>query len=219
MNRRIYISILVFCLFTGCYKEKIISISDSVQINSSYSLPIGEITYQVNDYFEGLDTVSYFTLDSVAYNDTIYPNITRVINKIDIESFDIANLIGNTDNIKSITFRLIIINGFPTKCRIQTYLTSFPDLTDSLFENGAETVPPAYIDQQGMVIEPSITLKDIPVSPLMLENLPDYTFINVRGEVSTTRQDIRIVRFFPYYELRIHIAVRIEMEYNINELL
>lgn len=218
MIRGIYVFVLIFCLFTGCYKEKITTISDSVQINSSYSLPIGEIKFQVNEYFEGLDTAHYFTLDSVAYNDTIYPNIHQVINKTNIETFDIASLIGNTNNIRSLTFRLIIINGYPTKCKIQTYLTSFPDITDSLFENGAETVPPASVNQEGMVIEPSITVKDIPASPLMLENLPDYTSINVRGEVSTTRQDIRIVRFFPYYELRIHIAVRIEIEYNINEL-
>ena len=218
MNRGIYIWLLVFSLLTGCYKEKITSISDSVQINSSYSLPIGEIKYQVNDYFEALDTITFPLPDSVSFNDTLYPNVLHVIEKTEFKQFDFANLGGNPDKIKSITIRMLIKNGFPTEAGAQVYFTDNLTITDSLFNGGIEYVPAGFIGDNGRVTEPSITLRDIVLSQQMLHNLGNYQNIRIKGEVLTTRPDMDIVKFYSDYELTIHIGIRVEMDFNINEL-
>ena len=217
-NRNYLIIILIVILFAGCMKDKIESISDSVLVNSSYSLPIGTVIYSVNDYFEALDTINIPWPDSVAYNDTIYPNVLDIINKYDIKNFDFANLGGDNNKVKSITLHLIIQNGFPTEVRSQVYFTDNQFQTDSIFSGGMEIISPATLDQNGKVSEPNVQIRDILLPQNMINNLNNYTNIEIYGKVLTKRSDIKIVKFYPDYELRIHIGIRIELEYNLNEL-
>ena len=219
MTLRIY-KILLFLpiLFTSCIKDKINSISDSVLINSSYSLPIGTAIYQVNDYFEALDTIHIPWPDSVSYNDTIYPNILDTITKTDDRYFDFTNLITNQEKIKSITFRVLVENSYPTEIRTQIYFTNQFMQTDSLFSNGFESFQPALVDQNGIVTAPSVQLKDIHISEEMKNNLIHYTNIQIYGQVLTIRPNDKMVKFYSNYKLKIHIGIRIEIEYNLNEL-
>ena len=210
--------ILIVILFSGCMKDKIESISDSVLINSSYSLPIGTVIYKVNDYFEALDTIHIPWPDSVAYNDTIYPNILDTISKFDIKNFDFANLGGDVNKVKSITLHVIIQNGFPTKVLSQVYFTDNQYETDSIFSGGMEVISPATLNQDEKVTEPNVQIRDILLPQNMIDNLSNYTNIEIYGKVLTKRPDIKIVKFYSDYELRIHIGIRIELEYNLNEL-
>ncbi|HJX70463.1 MAG TPA: hypothetical protein VJ346_00880 [Bacteroidales bacterium] len=218
MIQRLIIIISVLLLYAGCFEENITTVSDSILINSSYSLPIGEVVYKINEYFEALDTVHLPMPDSVAYNDTIYPNVLHIVEKIDLKQFIFASHGGSSDKIRSVTFRLIIQNSYPTEARAQIYFTYNQSVIDSMFENGKEIIPPASIDQNGIVVEPSITMKDIYASQAIVNDIGYYTNIEIHGEVLTTRPDIRIVKFYPEYELRIHIGTRIEIEYNFNDL-
>lgn len=218
MIQRIFIPVLVLLLCAGCFEESITTVSDSILINSSYSLPIGEVRYDINEYFEALDTIQGSWPDSVAYNDTIYPNVLHVVEKIDLKQFEFAAHGGSSNKIRSVMFRLIIKNGYPTEARAQIYFTFNQTVVDSMFENGKEIIPPGQIDQDGIVVSPSIVHKDIYASPTTIDNIGYYTNIEIHGEVLTTRPDIDIVKFYPEYEFRIHIGARIGIEYNINEL-
>jgi hypothetical protein len=218
MIQRILIFISVITLCVGCFEENITTVSDDILINSSYSLPIGEVVYDVNEYFETLDTALTPRPDSVAYNDTIYPNVLHVVEKIDLQQFEFAAQGGSSDALESIMFRLIIQNGYPTEARVQVYFMINQLVTDSLFEDGIEIIPPAPVDQNGIVMSQSVILKDVYASPTTVDNIGYYTNIEIHGEVLTTRPDIRIVRFYPEYEFRIHIGARIGIEYNFNDL-
>ncbi|MBN2212818.1 MAG: hypothetical protein JW723_01120 [Bacteroidales bacterium] len=218
MIRRIIIIISVLLLCAGCFEDNITKVSDSVLISSSYSLPVGEVEYNINSYFEMLDTVQIPWPDSVAYNDTVYPNIFHIVDTIDLKQFEFESHGGSSDKIKSIMFRLIIQNSYPTEATAQVYFIISQSRVDSLFESGREIIPPASIDHNGIVTEPSITIKDIYTSQTLLDNMGYYTNIEIHGEVYTTRPDIRIVKFYPEYELRIHIGARIEIEYNLNDI-
>jgi hypothetical protein len=165
-----------------------------------------------------LDTVHIPWPDSVAYNDTIYPNVKHIVDTTDLKDFVFAAHGGGSDKLRSVTFRLIIQNGYPTEARAQVYFTNGQTLVDSLFEDGMEIIPPASIDHDGIVTNPSITMKDIYASQAILDNMGYYTNVEIYGSVLTTRPDIRIVKFYPEYELRIHIGVRVEIEYNFNDL-
>jgi len=218
MIQRIIVPISVLLLCAGCFEENITSVSDSMLINSSLSLPMGEVVYQINDYFEALDSVQVPWPDSVAYNDTIYPNVLHVIEKMDLKQFEFAAHGGSSDAIRSIMFRLVIQNSYPTESRAQVYFMINQWVADSMFVDGPEIIPPAPIDQDGIVINPNIIQKDFYASQNTVENIGYYTNIEIHGEVLTTRPDISIVKFYPEYELRIHIGARIELEYNFNDL-
>ncbi|MBN2610289.1 MAG: hypothetical protein JXB00_01910 [Bacteroidales bacterium] len=219
MKTRIYpVFLLVLITTAGCFEDTIENISDSVLINSSYSLPVGEVTYQVNDYFEALGSFNIPWPDSVAYNDIVYPNYTDIVEKTDIKQFDFANLGGNIEKIKSITLRIIIENGYPTEARAQVYFTNYFSLYDPLFPAGVETIPPATVDQNGIVTQPYTVIKDILLDEYMLENLTGYTNIEIIGQVATKKPDTRIVKFYTDYKLKIHIGLRAELEFNLNEL-
>ncbi len=219
MTLKIYKVLFVLpILLTSCIKDKINSISDSVLINSSYSLPIGTVVYQVNDYFEALDTIHIPWPDSVSYNDTIYPNLLDTITKVDYKFFDFANLGGDIQKIKSITLRLIISNGFPTEVKSQVYFTDHFSHMDPLFSGGTESILPATLGPEGKVISPNVQYRDILLPQNMIENLANYTNIEIFGQVLTSRPDIKIAKFYSDYELKIHIGLRIELEYNLNEL-
>ncbi len=218
MIQRILIFFSVISMFTGCFEENITTVSDDILINSSYSLPIGEIVFDVNEYFEALDTALTPRPDSVAYNDTVYPNVLNVVEKIDLKPFEFAAHGGSSDALKSIMFRLIIQNGYPTEARAQIYYLVNQRVEDSIFTDGPEIIPPASIDQDGIVTSPSIIRKDIYASPRTVDLIGYYTYIEIHGEIETTRPDIGIVKFYPEYEIRIHIGARIEIEYNINDL-
>jgi hypothetical protein len=218
MIQRTLIFISVISLCAGCFEENITTVSNDILVNSSLSLPIGEIVYDINEYFEALDTVLTPRPDSVAYNDTIYPNVLNVVEEIGLQIFEFAAQGGSSDALESIMFRLIIQNGYPTEARVQVYFMINEWVVDSLFEDGMEIIPPAPVDQNGIVTSPGVVLKDVYASPTTVGYVGYYTNIEIHGEVLTTRPDIRIVRFYPEYEFRIHIGARIGIEYNFNDL-
>lgn len=217
MIQRTLIFISVISLCTGCFEDNITTVSNDILINSSLSLPIGEVVYDINEYFEALDTVLTPRPDSVAYNDTIYPNVLNVVEEIGLQIFEFAAQGGSSDALESIMFRLIIQNGYPTEARVQVYFMINEWVADSLFEDGMEIIPPAPVDQNGIVTSPSVVMKDVDASPTTVGYVGYYTNIEIHGEVLTTRPDIRIVRFYPEYEFRIHIGARIGIEYNFND--
>ncbi|MFO7657602.1 MAG: hypothetical protein R6W78_11080 [Bacteroidales bacterium] len=219
MKTRIYpVLLLVFITATACFEDSFEEISDSVLINSSYSLPVGEVIYQINDYFEGLHTILIPLPDSVSYNDFIFPNLLDTIYKSDIIPFDFTIPGSDNERIKSITFRVIIENGFPTDVRVQVYFTAGLAHTNSLFPGGMESLQAASIDQNGIVTAPNVQIKDITLSPEILANLSNYTHIGIYGQIPTTRPDIEIVKFYTRYMLKFHFGMRVELEYNLNEL-
>ena len=136
MIQRIIISISVLLLVAGCFEDNITSVSDSILVNSSLSLPMGEVTYNINEYFEALDSVHISWPDSVAYNDTIYPNILHVVEETDLKQFEFAAHGGSSDALRSIMFRLIIQNSYPTEARSQIYFTYNQSIEDSIFADG-----------------------------------------------------------------------------------
>ena len=44
--------IIIIVSIASCIDENITNISESVEINSSYSLPVGDVNYSINDYFD-----------------------------------------------------------------------------------------------------------------------------------------------------------------------
>jgi hypothetical protein len=228
------ISILILNIsFFSCIDENITNISESVEINSSYSLPVGEVIYSINDYFElldslGLDTMQLDTLqlDSlralypgyVGYEDTVYVNIKYAVDTLLRKQFDFSSLGDNLEKIKAITFVLIIDNEFPTETHAQVYLSDESmTFIDSIFSDGPLVILRPDLDNNGIPVNKPPDIKYYPVSESVIENLASINNIMIYGYVETLRSDVDISKFYSDYELYIHIGARIELEFNTSD--
>ena len=231
------ISILILNIsFFSCIDENITNISESVEINSSYSLPIGDISYDINDYFELLksldldtivpDTMQIDTIQSqyrdslglVGYNDTLYTNIKYVVDTLIYTEFDFSSVEDDIEKIKAITFVSIVNNDFPTETKVQVYFADeFRAVIDSLFSTGPYIISPPELDNQGKPVDRHPDISTTPVSDYLISNLPEVRQIIVYGYVRTLRPDIDISKFYSYYILSVHLGVRIELEFNTSE--
>lgn len=228
--------IIVNILFISCIDENITNISESIEINSSYSLPIGNVLYSINDYFEllkslNLDTIMPDTLqidtiqgsqgdslDLVGYNDTIYTNIKYVVDTLIYYEFDFSSLGDDLEKIKAITFVTIINNDFPTETKVQVYFAGEAmTIIDSLYSDGPYLISPPDLDNNGIPLDRPPEIVTTPVSDSVITHLPDIRQIIVYGYVKTLRPDINISKFYSYYILSVHIASRIELLFNTYE--
>ena len=56
--------VIILTVFISCIDENITNISDSLELNQSYSLPVGDVSYTINDYFATLDTLQFDTIQA-----------------------------------------------------------------------------------------------------------------------------------------------------------
>jgi len=218
-------------LLISCVDENINNISETLEINSSYSLPIGDVTYSINEYFEmldlyGLDTLQTDTIQTlpgdsvglVEYEDTLYTNIRYTVDTLIYTEFDFSSMGEDLNKIKAITFISIINNDFPTETKVQVYFADESmNLIDSLFDDGPYSLPPPDLDNEGIPLDHPPDIIVTPVSEYLIENLAAIRHIIMFGYVRTLRTDIDISKFYSYYLLSIHIAARIELEFNTSE--
>jgi hypothetical protein len=228
--------VIINILLISCIDENINNISESLEINSSYSIPIGNVTYSINEYFEmldfyGLDTIQTDTLQTdtiqalpgdsiglVEYEDTLYTNVRYTVDTLIYTSFDFSSLGDDLSKIRAITFVSIIKNDFPTETKVQVYFAGESmDIIDSLFSDGPYSLPPPDLDNEGIPVDHPSDIVITPVSEYLIENLASIRHIIMYGYVRTLRPDIDISKFYSYYLLSIHIAARIELEFNTSE--
>lgn len=216
---KISLFFMVTFLLTGCIDENIFKVSEDVEITPSYSLPLGPLTYNINEYLESLDEVNFPCPDSLYYNDVLYPSYLPYLTRFDTNFFDFNSLSNDLDRIESVMFRLMITNGYPTMTIVQVY---FADaglaLLDSAFAEGPHILQPAAIDDQGIVTAPYEEIADVTMSPYFVQNMGNIRYIIIEGIIYTTRPDIPQVKFYTHYEYRVNIAVRIRLRINTGDL-
>jgi hypothetical protein len=210
---------LILLLFTGCLDENIFRVSEDVEITPSYSLPLGPLSYDINDYLESLDTLTLPWPDSLYYNDTLYPNVLPYLFRFDDQYYDFSFLSGNVERVERVMFRLILSNGYPTMTVTQIYFADGnQNIMDSAFSDGPHVMQPAPLDDEGVVTAPIVEIVDVTMSPDFVQNMGNIRHILIHGIIYTTRPDIAQVKFYTDYAYHIHIAVRIQLRLNTGEL-
>jgi hypothetical protein len=219
MKYYFFIYILII-LVAGCVDENITNISENMEITSSYSLPVGQAEYDINEYLDGLKESIFPWPDSLYYNDTLYPNYLEYVEEFDIKEFDFSRLGENLDKIESIMLRIIIDNGYPTKAISQVYFTdmAMSYLIDSVFSTGPHVIEPAKIDDNGRVVEPYHEFFDVYMSQQFIDNMADIRHVNIFSRVFTSRNDILHTKLYSDYRLKVHIGIRVGLRYNIEDL-
>jgi len=216
---KISLFVLPLLLMTGCIDENILRVSEDVEITPSYSLPLGPLTYDINDYLEGLDTVNFLCTDSLFYNDKLYPSYRSYLTRFDINPYDFNSLSNDFDRVERVMFRLIVSNGYPTLNITQVYFADENNtIWDSAFIEGPHVLQPAAIDDVGIVTAPYEEIVDVTMSPYFVEHMGNIRHIIVESIIYTTRPDIEHVKFYTHYAYHVNIAVRIQIRLNTGEL-
>jgi hypothetical protein len=211
---------LIIWLFAGCIDENIFNVSTDIEITSGYSLPLGNVDYNINNYLEALDSINYPWPDSLYYNDTLYPNYLPFLDERDVKEFDFSRLSENLDLLEAVMFRLIIDNVYPTPALSQVYFTDGVfNYIDSAFADGPRLIPPAETNADGMVTEAYHEVVDITMSDTFLDNMENIRNIIIVSRIYTTRPDVRYVKFYSQYEFSVHIGTRIRLRYNTGEIM
>ena len=122
---RIYIPALMLVLMTvSCIDKDILNISDSVEINSRYSVPVGSFNTDINHYLESLDTLGPSSGDSLYYEDVLYPVNESFVQFSLTDSLNFNLIKDPSGKVKSVEFVILIANGYPTPAVVQVYFMS-----------------------------------------------------------------------------------------------
>jgi hypothetical protein len=218
-RNRIYAPALMLLLMAvSCINKDILNISDSVEINSRYSVPIGTYDTDINNYLESLDTLGPSTGDSLYYEGVLYPINESWINFSFSDSLNF-NLIKDPEGkVKSVEFVILITNGYPTPAVVQVYFMSESTTLDSAFIGGPRVIKPAVLNSDGIVTDPSTSMLTVSMPADFNDKLSSIRSIMVKGRIYLTRPDIQWVKFLHEYKFNLHIGARIELLYNTSDL-
>jgi hypothetical protein len=216
---RIYAPALTLLLLAvSCIDKDIMNISDSVEINSRYSVPVGTYDANINGYLGSLDTLGPSSGDSLYYLDVLYPIDASYINFTLSDSMNF-NLIQDPEGkVKSVEFIIIVTNGYPTPAVVQVYFMSGPSAVDSAFASGPRVINPGILNSQGIVTDPSTSMLIVSMPADFSGKLSSIRGVTVKGRIYLTRPDIQWVKFLPEYKFNLHIGARIELLYNTSDL-
>lgn len=212
------LAFILALLAVSCIDRDIMNISDSVEINSRYSVPIGNYDADINDYLGSLDTLGPSSGDSLYYEDVKYPVNETYITFTLSDSLNF-NLIKDPEGkVKSVEFVILISNGYPTPAVVQIYFMSGSTAIDSAFVSGPHVINPGQINSEGIVTDPSTSMLTVSMPADFNDKLSSITGVMVKGKIYLTRPDIKLVKFFDEYELNMHVGTRIELLFNTSEL-
>ncbi len=212
--------ILTVILVASCIDRDILNISDSLQLHSSYSMPIGPFDYDINNYLGSLDTATFPWPDSLYYNDVLYPNPLPAVNFTSKDTFAFNMIPESAGKVRSIEFVIPVSNGYPTEVVAQVYFLAngSPVPVDSVFQDGPVVVPAAEVDDEGVVVHPYMKIYTIGMPPEFVQKLDQFNWITVSGWVDTGWQCDHKIKFYTGYQVDLHIGLRIELLYNMGDL-
>jgi hypothetical protein len=209
----------ILFVLEGCIDENITHVSENIEITSSYSIPGGPLTYNINEYLDTLHAIHVPWSNFLYYNDILYPNYLSYLTRDDIKQFDFSQLSERLDRVEIVMFRLIISNGYPTEAIAQVYFSNESFVyVDSAFASGPYTIPPAPVNSDGVVSAPYEEIVDVYMSPAFVENMEDIRYIIIKSIIYTTRSDIPRVQFYTDYAFNVNVAARIQLRLNTGDL-
>jgi hypothetical protein len=216
---RIYApALMLLLLAVSCINKDILNISDSLEINSWYSLPIGTYNTDINNYLESLDTLGPSSGDSLYYEGVLYPIITSYVDFTVSDSLNFNLIKDPSGKVKSVEFLILFANGYPTQAVLQVYFMSDSTTIDSAFVSGPRVINPGALNSEGMVTDPSTSMLTVSMPADFNDKLSTVRSVMVKGRIYLTRPDIQWVKFLHEYKFNLHIGTRIELLYNTSDL-
>ena len=203
--------ILIFA--SSCGKTEV---ADEVVINQAFSLPLGERIMNIEppsgiSSTPGIHGTFYYMGRPYQINTLYFQKEEQVDFNID-----------NPNHIKwlqRVDFILKLENGFPVNSYFQIYLLNAArQITDSVFVEGKQLMEAGKINSLYEVQETSITLAESNFEGDRLSRLKAATFLSYKMYLETSREDGAPLYFTNKSDIKVNMAMRLFLKYNLNEI-
>ncbi|MES2589672.1 MAG: hypothetical protein V4622_11890 [Bacteroidota bacterium] len=200
------------------------SVETNFELNSTNTTNLSEVISPTPKYF-------YYEIDAVANPngntgiDNFIEDDSRFTLRAEVNmpleglayGFSIADTFDfefnqNTDLIESITFRLVIDNGFPVQLGAQVHaLDQNDNVIFSVFGTPETIASPAPVSTDGTVISSIQKITDINLNESQINQLNKVKKLIVYGEAATTdAQNGTYVKFFDFYKFDLKLAMQVQ---------
>ena len=201
-------ALAILLLMVGCFKTD--EVDDNMK--QTFSIPLGEKPLKI-DAPTIIDNSSKFF-----YNGKPYRIVTTNFRKEEMLNFEMDSITKN-DIIQGVDFKIRIKNSYPANAFLQVYLlNSTKQVIDSFFIDGLQKISAGEVD---ILAEPdliSTTILDAGFHDARLANLRSTKYLNYVFYLETRREDGAPLKFTSKSDIKINLAMRLYLQYNLNEL-
>lgn len=197
-------------LITGCIKTD--EVDDNMK--QTFSIPMGEKSLKIDaPTIYDTDTLNYFY-----YNGRRFEIIGTIFKKEEMLEFEMDSMNKN-DVIKGTDFKIRFQNSFPVNANLQIYILNIAkQITDSFFVTGLQKIPAGELNSKN---EPDIittTLLNADFHGERFDRLKNAKFLKYIFYLETKREDNATLRIHMDCDMKINLAMRLYLQYNLNEL-
>jgi hypothetical protein len=199
----------IILLITSCSKTEVL---DNVVMNQAFSLPLGEKSITI-------DPPAAINLNgNFYYNGRPYRVNSPYFYKVKSIDFNMDS-VSKIDWVQKVDFKVKIENSYPVNSYLQVYLLDANlQMTDSVFAGGLMKTGAGEVN---ILAEPSVTEVAIFESSFegeRLVHLKTTKYLMYKISMETWREDQATLRLTNLSEVKVNLAMRLFLRYNINEL-
>jgi len=223
MIKRTIIPLIILFIISSACIEDFREERDSLFYTPTYSVPIGPLSYRLDEI------MSYLALDSLitdtlqippsgadrilVYDDSLFfINPLQGYDTIMNFTYDFSLLPAEEQYIHSAMLRVNYANGLPVNLAHQFYLYNDNDeLLDSLYDEGIEWVPSAQVNENGDVVSPTFGRTETFFDSVEVQILFQTSRFDLFLFLQTYSGEIDTLRIYSDQILDIQLAVRANM--------
>lgn len=203
-----FTAFIILLLMFACIKTE--KVDDNMK--QTFSIPLGEKSLKI-DAPTIIDNNSKFF-----YNGKPYRVVGANFRKEEVFDFEMDSISKN-DIIEGVDFKIRLQNSYPANAFLQIYLLNSASLViDSFFTGGLKKISAGEVN---VLAEPEIvstTLLDADFHETRYANLQDAKFLKYVFYLEAKREDGAPLRFTNKSDIKVNLAMRLYLQYNLNEL-
>ena len=211
---RFFSLLLLLFVLSSCIDDNYsdIEIDDSINWEPNISVPVGEGSIRVDSYFGHHTFPDSIPVDSflVYYEDNLFYLTDKRIQDTFHLNFTMDEFIEERENIKYLSLRLAIRNGYPTKTETQVYLYYGRELLDSLFSEKL-IIDPGKVNKKQNVYQPSYIQHDVSLDSSEIDNLYRADHAVFQGAIYVTNEKLEEVKFYEDYNVNAQIGLQAKL--------
>lgn len=205
-------------LFSSCLEDNFtdVSIDNSIKWEPNWSVPVGEASMTVENYFNALPYIDSFPIDTffVYFEDSLYRlNLPQIVIEEDVD-FSLSELSTDPSGILFLRIKTIAENSFPASVKNQIYFYSGSGvLIDSLFES-PETLNPGVVDSENNRVSPSKAIFKVELDTTRIDNIFRTDFFRIKSAIQISTDDMEAVTFKESYDIHVKMGLQARLSIN-----
>jgi hypothetical protein len=211
----VLLGLFVVLSFLGCSKTKVL---DDVTMDQVFSLPLGEKELSIEEPPLQASTNRPGPFGTFYYNGRPFPVVNFFFHKESGLDFAMDS-IKRLNWIQQLDFKIRVKNTFPSVAYFQVYLLDAGHhITDSVFVSGKQTALAGEVNSLDEVKDTAVSVFEKTFDGERLNRLKHAKFLSYHMFLATKQEDGKELRFTNQSNVRINLAMRLYLKYNINEL-